>query len=257
MENPKKDFVTSDLIKIRPEKLLKQDASSKNDGDRLSAYMMMLATYFNDLKGLVHINEWKKAYRFPDQDETTSHAGEYNGVQNQLNRMLVSTLHELTVCIDKNKEIMESADFTRYENKLDSRVRPWWDDLKNFSINGVGDGDKTSEFQHFLLMVRNNVSSHVQNPKPIIEGYLEHFYNKTGKGGEKEDFVFYAYDQSDIFRTRFYFADATTGSYFRKRIEEVGDTQHTWNKTVEWSIELTKILSDLVASYLKEKPEVR
>ena len=68
---------------------------------------------------------------------------------------------------------------------------------------------------------------------------------------------FFSYDRNNLEASGFYFADAVSGGYVRRQLEEEGELQEVWNKTTLWSLDVTAAIAELVDTYLKGKPEYK
>lgn len=212
------------LTKLEPEKLV-----SKDGKDSLAGFILALSLVFNDLKGLVGWREHVMS-EAPDEKVISPALGEWTGFQMQVHRLMVAQLHELLRLIDEFKEVVESEEMRRIIKKAPSPTRRRWDEIVRIATSNGNPGDDL--FANILVKVRNNASYHYYQPKSLLAGFREFFFNTPKDTGNEWA---YASIGNNMGQTRFYFADAAMqatlyaltekpmGAKFAKRFGDVID----------------------------------
>jgi hypothetical protein len=221
MEN-KKEF-PGVLKDISPRLLI--DENNKKD---IQSFFLILGLIFNDLKGLVFFQKLiEDNYRKPGENEVSVHAGEYNGLIAQADKLLIATVGEFFKFIEENMSVVNSFAFLLLLKKLDSNIKNKWNDLLNL--------DHGSTILSKIARVRSNVAFHYDNSmEELRRGFIDSFFK------EKKDLAHHvrAYYSlgDDMENTRIYYSDAATQDYVNSLIgikdrakikESTEDMNHT------------------------------
>jgi hypothetical protein len=241
LDSMKKRF-RGNLKSIEPNKILGENVS---DFDR---FFLVLGLIFNDMKDFVFLGHvLDKDYDKADNDEITSHRGEYAGIRAHIFRMQISIASEFILFLRKNKKVLESEDFTSFENQLSKKAKIIWFDLKETAFNKDVKGEKS--FINKIAEVRSNVSFHYWNSmKGLEEGYIEKFFNKEDDGANNK--AYYS-SGSTIEFTRPYYCDAAAEEFIRKRIDHE-DNDHL-EKVSDLINSMMKILMVFLNMYFTDK----
>lgn len=198
-EGGKKEF-PGRLEAILPEILVGEKS------DDMQNFFLILGLIFNDLKGLLFFRKLiGDIYREPKDNEITAHAGEHNGLINQINRLVMSTVSEFFIFIDKNKTIINSQNFLFLLERGRSPIfKKEWKELVNL------DGSK-----HTLAMiarVRSNTTFHYDHSgKELRRGFRNFFDKKSNKTPHRER-AYYSLNKN-MEQTRIYYSDAAAQGY--------------------------------------------
>ena len=172
----KKRFENHKLRKFQPQDLI--DERKSNEELALEGFFLVLASIFNDSKGIVRIWEWLGEYQTPPQDEVSDHAGEFIGIRTQLSRILVGMLHESLKFLDSHSELIHSESFKKYERDLSITDKRFWDVIVSTAENkGLEskDGDH-APMRKLLTQIRNNAAFHYyQSAQILIQGFRKFF----------------------------------------------------------------------------------
>lgn len=195
----KKEFLGA-LEEISPKLLV--DEKKKTD---IQSFFLILGLIFNDLKGLVFFQKFiEDNYRKPDINEISAHAGEYNGLIAQADKLLIATVGEFFKFIEENKSVLNSIPFLLLTKKLDSDNKYRWNDLVS-----MGDG---STVLSKIARVRSNVTFHYDNSmEELRRGFIDSFFIK------RKDLIHHkrAYYSlgNNMENTRIYYSDAAAQDY--------------------------------------------
>lgn len=238
----KKEF-PSNLEDISPRNLINEN--NKND---LQSFFLILGLIFNDLKGLIFFQKLvEDNYRRPNVDETSAHAGEYNGLIAQADRLLIATVGEFFKFIEENKTVLNSLHFLLLLKKTNNRdyINRWNDLIK------LGDGTTVLSK---IARVRSNVTFHYDNSmEELRRGFISSFFSKE-KNLIHHKRAFYSLG-NDMENTRIYYSDAAAQSYINSFLEiddrvKIRNAINNMNLTVHW---LLKIYLDNIKKQLKTR----
>src|SRR3990167_7890934 len=114
----KKEF-PGNLEDISPRHLI--DENNKND---IQSFFLILGLIFNDLKGLIFFQKFvEDDYRKPEINEVSVHAGEYNGLMAQADKLLIATVGEFFKFIEENVSVLNSLSFLLLTKRLSPENR--------------------------------------------------------------------------------------------------------------------------------------
>lgn len=161
--------------------------------------------------------------------------GEFNGLKFHLIRLHVSVFHELLDLIKRSHTILVNPCFQSITNQLDVLGKTTWDALIE-----AASGNANTDIGRTFLMIRNKVSFHY-DPKGLFHGYTNWFLNS--------DLVKRPYVSrgKQIRDERYYFAEASAQSYFKKLCTEKSvDTDQIF----ELATSLGPAISQIVKSFI-------
>ncbi len=236
----RKEF-TGKLEGLEPSKILDQQNINNLDN-----FFLILGLIFNDIKGLITFdNLIEENYRRPEDDEVSAHAGEFNGIRIQINKIIIGTIAEFIVFLEKNQDITSSIKFQLFLKKINNEDRERWYDLIRVSSGKYTTSE--NEFSSIIKRIRSNVAFHYdQSLKELRKGFLKSFFSES-KNLKQHKKAYYSLGVK-MRSTRFYYADAAIDDYIRSLLKE------EYFKTV------TKIVNDmnhsinaLMGEYLKTK----
>lgn len=227
------------LKSIKPQKLVDR----KNPRD-LEVFMLVLSFIYNEIKGLIIIqNDFYEKYERPILTPDV-HTAEYSGIELQYYRMFLSSLFELTEFLKSRKNIIESHNF----KVLVSKVGPEFVEIWKGLMSLVNQEDKKpGTFKYVLQRVRNTVTFHYDNKGKIItQGYIKHFFNDATNPFNVEAFYSLADNMEE---TRFYFADAAV----EREMKELAGQYPNFQKEVSDYMKLVATaLQQIIKIYLED-----
>lgn len=244
----KKEF-NGDLREIPPSRLFKKDVK-----DRTANFFLVLAVVYNDLKGIILLQElFVSTYRKPDIKEISIHSGEYGGLHIQLTRLLIGIVYEFFEFLKENEDILSTAEFNDALNATNSSIRDGWNDIVNVALNKSAE---KSGFTHNLELIRNNISFHYnQSGKELRQAFCNIFFKRDKIGVNNA--AYYSVGE-DMNETRFFYADAATEEYMRMK----SDRNEKLESMSGYSLEMMDIIrkmnftiSRLLKVYLKRRPK--
>jgi len=231
----KKEF-PGNLKDISPRNIV-----DENKKDDLQTFFLILGLIFNDLKGLIFFQKTiEDNYRKPNIDEISAHAGEYNGLIAQADKLLIATVGEFFKFIEKNEFVLNSIPFKLLLKKNNNQdYKNKWNDLVRL--------DDGSSVLSKIFQVRSNITFHYDNRmKELRRGFIDSFYLRE-KDLIQHKRAFYSLG-NDMENTRIYYSDAATQSYINSLIgiddrEKIMGAIKNMNYTIQW---LLKIYLDSV-----------
>jgi len=237
-----KEF-TGNLKGINPSKIIQKDKDSDFDN-----FFLVLGLIFNDLKDLLFFVDYiSEEYRKPNPDNIeplNDHLGSLAGINNHLNRLVISLVSELFIFLDKNKKVIASMPFMLYEKKLPADIRRDWNNILNILKD-----DSKDDFLSQIARIRSNVTFHYdQSLKEIRSGYISTFFDSPK--GDYNKKAYYSLG-SNVSSTRFYYCDAAVSSYTDK-VLKVKSENHL-NKAVEIVRSMNNTIRYMMEFYLDGK----
>lgn len=200
----------------------------ENNKDETQSFFLILGLIFNDLKGLIFFQKIiEDGYRKPTPEEVSAHAGEYNGLIAQADKLLIATVGEFFKFIEENRAVLNSLYFLLLLKKLNIEKRKRWNDL----VNLMGDSNILSK----IARVRSNVAFHYDNSmEELRKGFINSFFLKR-KNLIQHKRAYYSFGNT-METTRMYYSDAAAEDYIHSLIGEddkikiriaINDMNHT------------------------------
>jgi len=211
------NFSEEELKRITPQYLLEE-----KDKDEVADFFLVLSVFYNDLKSLMFYHMqidgiFEKLGLGGSQPNVSVVSGEYGGMKNHLERMIVGTVFEFFEFIKTNQKILKPPTFREVYNKLDKDRRFGWDVLIEIAINKTSKKD-ISAFSKILLIIQNNLAFHYsQGAKMLRQGYVRFFYEEPSD--EANQHAYYALGKT-MGNSRFFYADAAATASFRVQVEK-------------------------------------
>ncbi len=184
------------LTEITPEALV-----PRTGDDELASFMLALAVFFSDLKGLLLLQEMLE--QAPPDEGVSPASGEWRGLVIQLQKLMYGALRELFDLMKKHDHLTDDRELMRLFKKKPASAKRRWTQLVAVS-RGRGD-DSGNRFIKVLIKIRNNLAFHYGQSKQLVAGFRRHFYELPSS--EDNRFA-YASLGSTLGATRFYYADA-------------------------------------------------
>lgn len=220
----KKEF-EGQLIGVFPDLLI-----DKTEDNQYESFFLILGMVYNDLKGLILFQKLiEDTYRKPDLNEV-SIQGEYGGLILQTNKLIISTIAEFLIFLDKSRKITSSIKFVLLMKELSQDKRNIWAKLNDPTP------DSTSILSSFAK-IRSNITSHFDHSMTQLRyGFIESFYGEHKDLAQRKEAYFSL--GSDMASTRFYFSDAAVQGYINlclteKDIAKIGEFVDDMNSTLQ------------------------
>ncbi len=223
-----------ELKYLNPNKIL-----NINDDQKVDSFFLALGLIFNDLKGIhIFAQTIQNIYKKPEEVETTYHAGEYNGLMSQLDRLTIGIISEFFELVNKQKEIFNDMNYKSIINSLHKEtVNDWNIILKT-----------NDQILRKISNIRSNVVHHYdyQNLERLKEGYNHAFFGQRKKFPQHKN-AFYSTGKK-IQEIRFFYCDAAAEDYIHKTLSDNGksDLKKITNK-------LLVTIGSIVIGYVKMK----
>jgi len=232
-------FILAPLAKYAPSEIVPAEGN-----DSLASFILALSVVFNDLKGLLLIRQAFASTKPPD-GEVSSHAGEWRGIEIQVQRYTIALVHELLALIHSFPDEARGETITEWMKSADPDTRRRWRNLVGVALDTKTQGDPA--FTKVLLLIRNNVASHYYQPKTLVKGYRRHFF-RLPKSGLNE--VAYVSLGQNMEQTRFYYADAALQSAIANLSGSLGEKEFA-RRMRKIASDINETLRYLLANYLK------
>jgi hypothetical protein len=177
---------------------------SKKGNPRIEGFFIGLGVVFNDMKGLVLFEKLiLDEYETPVATEVSSHVGNYGGVMIQIQKLMVSTIHEFFIFLKKNSDVFTTPEFKEVLSKLSKADRQLWDGLLAAAHGRLS---TVADLLKAIVQVRSNIAFHYDHSGKILRNaYSSRFFGNVKDG--KTDYAYYSIGDK-IALTRFYFSDA-------------------------------------------------
>lgn len=249
--NPKIRFI-GELEHISPKLLI-----TEKEYNRVESFFLGLGVVFNDLKGIILFEKMLiDYYEKPQDNEITSHAGNYGGVYIQIQKLIASTINEFFAFLRKNSDLLNTNEFKEIFKKLNKEERVLWEGMIAASRNKFS---RVTDFMKTIAQIRSNVAFHYDHSGKILRSaYISYFFGKTHDGRNKH--AYYSIGDS-IENTRFYFSDAAVEESLYiaagKKLKEshVGNT--SLEKYRQQTRETIEVMSAVISSILKKYIKLR
>lgn len=175
--------------------------------DPLENFFLVLSLIFNDLKGLIALDQLiKDVYRLPTSKpmEISAHAGGYHGAIFQINRLLSGLVNEFLEFVKHNEKVINSFEFQTILNKIPEKDQAVWKEIIDIAF-ARSTSEEVSDFTHTIKITRHNIAFHYyQTGKILRNGFLSKFFNR--QKDLSNETAYYSLG-SNMAETRFYYAD--------------------------------------------------
>lgn len=215
-------FGNANLKRNLPSVLVPESKISEEDED-LRDFFLTLGLIFNDLKGLVTINQTlKEVYLKPGKETTVSdHLGEFQGLDLQVLKYIQGSLYEALSYLKNKDEIFLSSGVQNIIQETPLHIQAVWDLLYKVATGNSIDDERFKEFEELkpiLKTLRNHISFHYQSEpgKPrLIDGYRTFFFEGVEDvRPESRENAYRSTSTGNWDESRFYYSDAALQGYF-------------------------------------------
>ena len=206
--------------------------------DSVQSFFLILGLIFNDLKGLIFFQKFiEDNYRKPDASETSAHAGEYNGLIAQADKLIIATVGEFFNFIEKNRPVLTNIKFLLLVKELAPENQLRWTDLTKMEMG--------STVLSKIARIRSNVTFHYDHSmEELRRGFINSFF-QTSKELPQHKRAYYSLGDS-MENSRIYYSDAAAQDYINSllNIDE--------RKQIRFAVdEMNHTIQGLLRIYLK------
>lgn len=252
------EFENERLRKSLPSDII-SEARGDEEEERIQEFLLALALIYNDLKGIVLIRDTMKgAYRAPSLGEVSGHVGEVNGVDAQVLKLLLATLHEALVFIRDTKDAYDLPRVQRLLSETTVNTQVTWDMLRKVADGEVLDDEQFvsfGELPSLLVKARNNVGFHYQIRKQLVDGFRRFFFGSMGSTpGDVREWAYYSARTNAFANSRYYYADAALHGYLFNLFGDQKSTQQRIDDAFELLRAVVHAINDLLLKYHKSLP---
>lgn len=241
----KEEFI-GDLKYIDPRKLI-----TENNSNDVENFFLVLSCIFNDLKGILLFETMLiEKYKKPEDEERNVHSGNYYGTLVYINKLMLSTINEFIIFLQKNINVFDDPEFKIILSKLPKTQSKYWNDM----ISYISDEKMNSNnFLKTIIKIRSNIGFHFDHSgTQLRKGYISRFFGQTTDLGSQ--LAYYSIGEN-IATTRFFFADAATSEYLSLAANKTFKEDSFNNKrTLDFykeTIEIIKIIFNITYVLLK------
>lgn len=212
--------------------------------DAIDAFVLSLASAYNDLKMFEWMNFMLHSYRPPNVDAITADAGQWNGMKVQAARWSMAVAHEIlhAIASAKEKGVLDKAPVLRTLKEMPIEDVQRWKSLVKASHQGQAAGP----LRAYLRDVRNYGVFHYSYSERLLRAYRAFFTVDPKSDHNGEAFVSIGPTMKE---TRFFFADAAAQ---RMYVGEA-DLQARFKETEKLLSELHHTIASFVWGYLKSR----
>ncbi len=233
-----------ELKSIAANKIITKEKISDYDN-----FFLVLGLIFNDLKDLIFLSDlFNKTYKNPVLDGSeppSAHLGQWGGVQNHFNRLMVGTMSEFIIFLQKNDKIINSFKFKLFVKKLPGQTKKDWDEILD-----IIKGSESKDFLSKIARIRSNVTFHYdQSLEELRSGFIRKFIDSPKNIYNEK--AFYSFGD-DIWDTRIYYCDGAAEEYYKKHMNY--DSDINYEKDLRDLIKKTNdTLRLMMEIYIKQK----
>jgi hypothetical protein len=209
------EYELAPLRRFDPKKVVPEAGN-----DPLATFLLALAVVYDDLKGLYLLRSSHLKSKPPDK-EISANAGQWRGMDIQLERYVIALVHELMVLMEVFAIQANGHDVSAWMTKAPASVRTKWQNLVRIATGAKAKGGDAI-FSKTLLQIRNSIASHYYQPKTLVAGYRKHFFTAQ-KSASNE--AAYASLGKNMEETRFYYADAALQAAITNLSGNIGEKE--------------------------------
>jgi hypothetical protein len=199
-----------DLVGVEPSLIV------RDENDHVGRFMIRLALAFNDLKGMIMLDQYRVAFTPVSLEEVTPQSGQFGGLIVMVHRYIGGILNEALNVIDDEPMAMADGETTGLLASLPRQTQEFWKSIIAEATNSRASGNQSN--RAMLARLRNKVSFHYDGEK-LCEAFREYF---SGSPRHERNALAYYSSGIDMDATRYYFADAAAHADYTKAGTERG-----------------------------------
>jgi len=212
------EFDNQKMRKSLPSDILAVTPKNASDEEFKTA-LLSLAMIFNDLRGLIFLDETiKTLYKNSGGPTVSEHTGEREGIIEQIYKILLATVHESIVFVRDSHKTLESELFQKLLKRTSQDTQDEWKVLIKIAKEEPLSNPDLKKYEaliKLLKLARNNVGFHYQTNKKLNEGFRRFFYKKISDvelGASM--WAYHSIKKSDPLASRYYYVDAALQGYY-------------------------------------------
>jgi hypothetical protein len=233
-------FGLAPLRTIDPARLLSKDKATP-----FESFMLTLALFYNDWKGLAWMKEAILEPQRPGP-ALTAYRGQWAGLLIQIARLQFGTLHEFMNLLKVEREVAEGREVGLLIASIPKASRDSW---KTLVAIALGKGANQDPLANALVRIRNAVAFHYHQPKTLVRGFQDYFFQNPIE--DKNAAAYYSIGD-DMEATRFYYADAAANMAVKSQGDAAG-AQDLSERASKAGNEVNKALATMLQRYLSER----
>jgi hypothetical protein len=235
-------FEAVDLTKYGPDLFLDSDPEKQ----KLNGLIIAMATGFNDLVSFTWVDQIIQAV-LPDAFGVTPFWGQCSGISIHNRRFAITVFYELVKMLQKNKDLIEHADFQEALLLTPTYVKPRWNAVLGHLDSSGPKKDKPLEARavSFAADVRNAIAVHFYEPEIFYKGY------QLWKDSIKppNDHICASLGPH-MLASRFYVSDGVTQAYMVDAFDRHGITEEDW---IDFLVNFNVSLRMIINSYMEQE----
>lgn len=198
--------------------------SPDKEEQKVCNFILMLSLAYNDFKNIIWAITQIEKLR-PKEKKVSPSYGQIDGMYAHLTKLLFAHLCELANSIKDNISVLDKPLFKKILNHIKIKNREYWNSLVGFAR-----GDSDTELKEILIRIRSNIAFHYNQPKELANGYKFFMNNEKIPKDFRRVYVSIG---NDLFKSRFYFADAAVqGSIDKLKVDYNIDMFKEVNKII-------------------------
>lgn len=198
-----------DLSEISPSLIV------RDEHDLVGRLILRLAVAFNDLKGMILLDQYRLAFAGTAANEISAHAGQSAGLLIQVHRFIGGIVNEALKVIDEERTAIDGAEVAELLASLPTPVQNFWRDIISEAQNSPQATNRTN--RAMLARLRNKSAFHYDGTN-LYEAF-HHFFTDTPTVYNAKAYYSAGVDMDG---TRYFFADAAAQRDYQNAGRERG-----------------------------------
>ena len=225
---------------------------NERQNERIESFFIGLGAVFNDLKGLLFFEKMlMEYYEVPEEDETSPHAGNYFGIEVQIQKLITSSVFEFFAFLKANNDVFSMSEFIEILNELPRDEQVIWN---NFIEAANERYSETTVLFNTMSKIRHNVGFHYdQKGKVLRNAYISFFYGKNIDN--RHVYAYYSIGKN-LELSRFYFSDAVIqeSMYIASggKMKEINKNDESFKIYQQQVMETVKVMCSIILQLMKE-----
>lgn len=235
-----KEFI-GELRHLEPQKIIRI-----NDNNLFDNFFLILGLIYNDFKSLnfysILLND---QFIGKNTGEINCDSGEYHGMKNHLNKLMMSTIYEFLEFLKNQSKVINSSNFKIILSKLSSTENKLWQQMLDIATK-ENLTERGNNFVEILEEIRNNGSFHYYSSgQKLRNGFIDHFYNRRSQ--HKSNELAY-YSKGDCMKdVRYFYCDAA----FQGFSYTCGKNKISYEEYTKALLEITEKMNVVIMTLMK------
>jgi hypothetical protein len=228
-----------DLLQIDPSRVVR-DAQ-----DQVGRLILRLALAFNDLKGMIMLDQYRLAFTPSKPEDVTPQSGQVGGLAVQVHRYIGGILNEALKVVHEEHVAMSSSEITNLLSSLPKQTRELWRDIVAEATSSPAATNQTN--RAMLACLRNKSSFHYDGDR--LRAAFDQYFGNSAKTARNT--ISYYSSGTDMDSTRYYFADAAAQTDYVNAGAERG--QKTDAEVAKFAQNVNEAFALLINAFLKAR----